>query len=166
MLSARRSIAAGLLHCIAMRKLFKTQSAAVTAAFFIAPVLPGIFLPLVGNWRFPPDVVGALLVYVVALPLIFVVGLPLFWLFSRIRTFSWWSSILGGALGGVAILALVGGRYNLSGYALLLYGAVGAATGLAFWTVVMLGPEPNQSTAKNWVEPFRRRAAVDCDQDP
>jgi hypothetical protein len=68
-----------------MRKLFKTQNAAVTAAFFIAPVLPG------------------------------------------------------------------------HGFSLLLYGAVGAATGLAFWTVVMLGPEPNQSAAKNWVEPFRQR---------
>jgi hypothetical protein len=42
-------------------------------------------------------------------------------------------SILGGAFGGVAILALVGGRYNLHGYPLWLYGAVGAATGLAFW---------------------------------
>ena len=27
--------------------------------------------------------------------------------------------------------------------------------GLTFWAVVMLGPEPNQLTAKNWVEPFR-----------
>jgi hypothetical protein len=53
-------------------------------------------------------------------------------------------------------MALVGGRYNLRGFALLLCGLVGAGTGLAFWAVVMLGPEPNQSTAKNWVELFRR----------
>jgi hypothetical protein len=140
-----------------MPKLFKTQNGAVTAAFFMAPLLPSIFIPLVGQWRFPPDMAGAMLVYVIALPFVFVLGLPLFLLFSRIRIFSWWGSILGGALGGVAISALVGGRYNLHGYPLLLYGTVGAATGLAFWVVVMLGPEPNQSTAKNWVEPFRRR---------
>jgi hypothetical protein len=140
-----------------MRKLFRTQNAAVTAAFFIAPLVPSVFIPLVGQWIFPPDVVGALVVYLIALPFVFAIGLPLFLLFSRIRIFSWWGSILGGALGGVAILVLLGGRYNLRGYPLLLYGTVGAVTGLAFWAVVMLGPEPSQSTAKNWVEPFRRR---------
>ena len=100
---------------------------------------------------------GALVVYLIALPFVFAFGLPLFLLFSRMRMFSWWGSILGGTLAGVAISALVGGRYNFHGFPLLLYGAVGAATGLAFWAVVMLGPEPGQSTAKNWVEPFRRR---------
>jgi hypothetical protein len=139
-----------------MLKPFKTQNAAVTAAFCIAPVLPSIFIPLVGRWRFPPDVVGTLPVYVIALPFVLVLGLPLFLLFSKMRIFSWWGSILGGAFGGVAILTLLGGLHNLWGYPLLLYGAVGAATGLAFWGVVMLGPEPNQSTARNWVEPFRR----------
>jgi hypothetical protein len=146
-----------LLHCLAMRKPFKSQNAAVTAAFFIAPLLPSIFIPLVGHRAFPPDLVGALLAYVIALPFVFLVGLPLFLLFSRIRIFSWWGSILGGALGGVAILSIVGGRYNFQGFPLLLYGAVGAATGFAFWIVVMLGPEPNQLTARNWVEPFWRR---------
>jgi hypothetical protein len=34
-----------------------------------------------------------------ALPFVFVLGLPLFLLFSRIRLFSWWGSIMGGALG-------------------------------------------------------------------
>jgi hypothetical protein len=140
-----------------MRKPFKSQNAAVTAAFFIAPVVPSIFIPPVGPWKFPPDVLGVMLVYVIAVPFVFVLGLPLFLLFSRIRMFSWWGSILGGALGGVAILAIVGGRYNFQGFPLLLYGAVGAATGLVFWIVVMLGPEPNQSAARNWVEPFRRR---------
>jgi hypothetical protein len=96
-------------------------------------------------------------VYLIALPFVFAVGLPLFLLSSRIRAFSWWGSILGGALGGVAIQALVGGRYNFHGVPLLLYGAVGAATGLAFWAVVMLGPEPSQSTARNWVGALRRR---------
>jgi hypothetical protein len=61
-----------------MRKPFRTQNAAVTAAFFIAPLLPSIFIPLMGQWRFPPDVVGALLVYVIALPFVFILGLPLF----------------------------------------------------------------------------------------
>ena len=152
-----RAAIAGLIHCYGMRTIFKTQNRAVTTAFFIAPLLPSIFLPLVGGWTFPPDVMGALLIYAIALPLVFLFGLPLFLLFSRIRIFSWWGSILGGALGGVAILALVGGRYNLHGYSLLLYGAVGAATGIAFWAVVMLGPEPSQSTAKNWVEAYRPR---------
>jgi hypothetical protein len=140
-----------------MRKPFRTQNAAVTAAFFIAPVLPSILLLLAGPSIFPADWRGMAVVYLFAIPLIFVLGLPLFLLFSRFRLFSWWGSILGGALGGVAILTLLGGRHNLHGYALLLYGVVGAATGLAFWTVVMLGPEPNQFTARNWVEPFRRR---------
>ena len=152
-----RAAKTGLLHCLAMRKPFKSQNAAVAAAFLIAPLLPSIFIPLVGHWAFPPDLVGALLVYVIALPFVFLFGLPLFLLISRIGIFSWWGSILGGALGGVAILALVGGAYNLHRVPLLLYGAVGAGTGFAFWTVVMLGPEPNQSAAKNWVEPFRRR---------
>lgn len=76
--------------------------------------------------------------------------------FCRFRLFSWWGSILGGTLSGIVIVALLGGRYNFHGFPLLLYGAVGAATGLAFWAVVMLGPEPNQSTARNWVDPFRR----------
>jgi hypothetical protein len=142
---------------VAMRKPFKTQNGAVAAAFFIAPLMPGIFISLVGRWEFPPDVRSALLIYMIALPVIFVLGLPLFLSFSRIRIFNWWGSMLGGALGGVAILALVGGRYNLHGHPLKLYGMVGAATGLAFWVLVMLGPEPNQSAARNWVEPFRRR---------
>jgi hypothetical protein len=127
-----RSAMTGLIHCVFVRGIFKTQNGAVTAAFFIAPVLPGIFIPLIGQWRFPPDVVDALLVYVIALPFVFAVGLPLFLLFSRMRIFSWWGSILGGAIGGVAIQALVGGRYNFHGFPLLLYAAVGAATGLAF----------------------------------
>jgi hypothetical protein len=139
-----------------MRKPFRTQNAAVTVAFFIASLLPSLSIPLVGRWSFPPDVLGAALVYVIALPFVFAVGLPLFLLFSRLGIFGWWGSILGGALGGVAILAFVGGRYNLWGFPLILYAAVGAATGLAFWGVVMLGPEPDQSAAKNWVEPFRR----------
>jgi hypothetical protein len=139
-----------------MRKPFTSQNAAVTAAFFIAPTLPGIFIPLVGQWKFPPDVMGALVVYLIALPLIFVIGLPLFLLFSSIRIFTWWGSVLAGALGGFAILSVLGGPYNFWGYPLLLYVTVGASTGLAFWAVVMLGPEPNQLTAKNWVEPFRR----------
>jgi hypothetical protein len=142
-----------------MRKPFRTQNAAVTAAFFIAPVLPSLLIPLTGPWRFPPDWGGALIMYLGALPIVFVLGLPLFLLFSKIRIFSWWGSILGGGIGGLVILALLGGRYNLHGYLLLLYGAVGAATGLAFWTVVMLGPEPNQLTAKKWVEPFRGGAS-------
>jgi hypothetical protein len=111
-----------------MRKPFRSQNRAVTAAFFIAPVVPGVFIPLVGRWTF-----------------------------RRMWRGSWWGSILGGALGGVAIQALVGGRYNFHGVPLLLYGAVGAATGLTFWAVVMLGPEPSQSTARNWVGAFRRR---------
>ena len=138
-----------------MRKLFKTQNRAVTSAFFVAPLTPGIFIPLVGSWTFPPDVMGALLVYVIALPFIFILGLPLFLLFSRIRMFTWWGSILAGALGGIAILVLLGGGHNLYGYWSLRYGVVGAVTGLTFWGVVMLGPTPNQFTARNWVEPFR-----------
>jgi hypothetical protein len=129
----------------------------VTAAFFIAPVVPVIFIPLIGSWRFPPDVMGTLLVYVIALPFIFLIGLPLFLLFSRLRMFRWWGAILAGSLGGIAIDALLGGSYNLRGYPLLLYGATGAATGITFWAVVMLGPEPNQSTAKHWVEAYRQR---------
>ena len=140
-----------------MRKPFKTQNSAVTAAFIIAPIVPSLFLPLVGPWTFPPVLVGAAIMYLLALPFVFVFGLPLFLLFSKLRLFSWWGAVLGGTLSGVVIVALVGGRYNFHGYPLLLYAATGAATGLAFWAVVMLGPEPNQSTAKNWVEPFRRR---------
>jgi hypothetical protein len=140
-----------------MRKRFKTQDGAVTAAFFIAPMLPSISIPLAGPSSFPPGVVEALLLYVIALPLVLLFGLPLFLLFSKMRIFSWWGSILGGLFGGVLILGLVGGRYNLRGFPLLLYGAVGAVTGLAFWAVVMLGPEPSQSTARNWVNAFRRR---------
>jgi uncharacterized membrane protein YjdF len=140
-----------------MRKPFRSQNAAVTAAFFIAPLLPSIFIPLVGPWRFPPDVVGALLTYVIALPFVFATGLPLFLLFSTVRLFSWWASILAGGLAGIGILALVGGRYNLHGHPLRVCAAVGAGTGLVFWAVVMLGPEPNQFAARNWVDIFRRR---------
>ena len=140
-----------------MRKPFRSQNAAVTAAFFIAPLVPGILIPLVGSFRFPPDVVGAFAVYVIALPFVFVFGLPLFLLFSKFRMFNWWGSILAGGLGGITIEALLGGSANLRGYPLLLYVATGAATGIAFWGVVMLGPEPNQSTARNWVAPLRRR---------
>jgi hypothetical protein len=142
---------------LAMRKPFRTQNSAVTAAFFIAPLLPSIFIPLVGRWRFPPDAMGALPVYVIALPFVFAIGLPLFLLSSKMRIFSWWASILGGVFGGVAIVALVGGRYNLHGAPLWLYVTVGAVTGLAFWVVVMLGPEPDQFAARNWVEAFRPR---------
>jgi hypothetical protein len=144
-----------------MRKPFKTQNAAVTAAFFISPIAPGFFLPLVGRWKFPPDWTGMLVIYTGALPFCFVIGLPLFLLFSKLRIFSWWGSVLGGVLGAVAILgaimALVGGRHSLQQNTLLLYAAAGAATGLVFWAVVMLGPEPSQSTARNWVESYRPR---------
>ena len=152
-----RSAIAGLLHCLAMRKRFKTQNRAVTAAFFIAPLCPSLFIPLVGSFRFPPDVMGALVVYLIALPFVFLLGLPLFLAFSKFRMFSWWGSILAGGIAGIAIDALVGGRYNFHGFPLLLYGAVGAGTGLAFWAVVMLGPEPNHCAARNWVDLRRRR---------
>ncbi len=82
-----------------MRKPFRSQNAAVTAAFFIAPLVPSVFLPLVRSFRFPPDVVGALLAYVIALPFVFFLGLPLFLLFSRIRIFSggfqFWEALSG-----------------------------------------------------------------------
>jgi hypothetical protein len=139
-----------------MRKPFKNQNAAVTAAFFVAPIIPSVFIPLAGGWRFPPDLVGASLVYLVALPVIVLLGLPLFLLFSRIRIFSWWGALLGGASAGAAILAVVGGRYNFHGVPLLVFSAAGAATGLTFWTVVMLGPEPSQAAARNWVGRYRR----------
>ena len=153
----RAAAIAGLIDCRAMRTIFKTQNRAVTAAFFIAPLVPSLCIPLVGPWRFPPDVVGALLVYVIALPFVCVFGLPLFLLFSRIAMFSWWGAMLAGALAGFAIIALLGVPHDLWGYPLLLYVCVGAATGIAFWAVVMLGPEPNQSAARNWVGTFRRR---------
>ena len=60
--------------CLKMRKPFRSQNAAVTAAFFIAPLLPSIFIPLVGPWRLPPDVMGALVVYLIALPFVFAFG--------------------------------------------------------------------------------------------
>jgi hypothetical protein len=78
------------LNCLAMRKPFRSQNAAVTAAFFIAPPEPGVFIPLVGSFRFPPDMVPVLIQYVIALPCTFARGLPLFLLFSRMRIFSWW----------------------------------------------------------------------------
>jgi hypothetical protein len=90
-----------------MRGPFKTQNGAVTTAFFVAPVVPSLFMPLVGGWEFPPDLTGALVVYLIALPFCVVLGLPLILLFSRFRIFSWWGSLLGGALGGVAILGVV-----------------------------------------------------------
>jgi hypothetical protein len=100
---------------------------------------------------------GALVVYVIALPFVFALGLALFLLFSKFRMFNWWGSILAGGLSGIAIEALLGDISNLRGYPLLLYVATGAATGIAFWGVVILAPEPNQSTARNWVAPLRRR---------
>ena len=60
--------------CLKMRRPFRSQNAAVTAAFFIAPLLPSIFIPLVGPRRLPPDVMGALVVYLIALPFVFAFG--------------------------------------------------------------------------------------------
>jgi hypothetical protein len=147
----------GRLHCGAMRRPFRTQNAAVTGGFFIAPLVPSILIPLTGAWRFPPEWGDAAVMYVGALPIVFIFGLPLFLLFSKFRMFSWWGSILAGGLSGIAIDALLGGISNLWGYPLSVYGATGAGTGIVFWAVVMWGPEPNQSAARNWAEPFRRR---------
>jgi hypothetical protein len=140
-----------------MRKPFRTQNAAVTAAFFIAPVVPALSMPVVGPWKFPPDVSNALLVYVVALPFIFALGLPLFLLFSRLGLFRWWTAIPVGTISGVALLALLGRFQMPNGHWLLMYSVVGAATGFLFWAIVTLGPEPSQSTARNWVDASRRR---------
>jgi hypothetical protein len=139
-----------------MRKPFKTQNAAVTAAFFIAPLVPTLLLPGVGLWEFPPDLMLALLVYVIALPLIFALGLPLFLLFSRWGLFRWWIVIPVGAISSVGLLALLGRFQMPDARWLKIYGVVGATTGLLFWGVVTLGPEPGQSAARNWVDAFRR----------
>ena len=136
-----------------MRKPFKSQNAAVTVAFFIAPLVPSIFIPLVGPWRFPPDVMGALVVYLIALPFVFAFGLP-------------------GAVGaatGLAFWAVVcdrkvatdssgserecGRRLRVTPLSRRCRASIGHANTPADGE----GPEPSQSTAKNWVEPFRRR---------
>jgi hypothetical protein len=139
--------------CLKMRKPFRSQNAAVTAAFFIAPLLPSIFIPLVGPWRLPPDVMGALVVYLIALPFVFAFGLP-------------------GAVGaatGLAFWAVVcdrkvatdssgserecGRRLRVTPLSRRCRASIGHANSPADGEE----PEPGQSTAKNWVEPFRRR---------
>jgi hypothetical protein len=145
-----------------MRKLFKNQGSATTTAFFISPIIPGVVLPFLDflSWQSAHlgyALLGILLCYLLSLAIGMLIGLPMFLLFSRFRLFSWWGSVLAGFCSGAIIVAVVGGLSNLEGRALLIYGAIGAATGLTFWAVVMLGPEPNQSAASNWVKGSRKR---------
>src|SRR5580658_1812950 len=145
-----------------MRKLFKNQDTATTAAFWVSPIIPGVVLPFLDlfSWRSAHlgyVLLGVLACYLVSLAIGMLIGLPMFLLFSRQRLFSWWGSIVAGFLSGDIIVAVVGALSDLEWRAFLIYGAVGAATGLTFWAVVMLGPEPNASAASSWVRSSRKR---------
>jgi hypothetical protein len=65
--------------------------------------------------------------------------------------------MLAGFLSGDIIVAVVGALSNLEVRALLIYGALGAATGLTFWAVAVLGPDANASAASDWVKSSRKR---------
>jgi hypothetical protein len=145
-----------------MRKLFKKQDSATTAAFWVSPIVPGVVLPFLDllSWQSSHlgyALLGILACYILSLAIGMLVGLPMFLLFSRLRLFSWWGSMLAGFLSGDIIVAVVGALSNLEVRALLIYGALGAATGLTFWAVAVLGPDANASAASDWVKSSRKR---------
>jgi hypothetical protein len=136
------------------------QNSATTAAFLIAPVVPGMSLAVMPPAEFEFDLYAVgwfLALYLLSVVFVLLIGLPIFLLFSRMRLVNWWSAILGGVLGGAAVLTILGFR-NLSSHAFVLYGLIGAATGLTFWFVWRLGPEPDEFAALHWARYFFKRS--------
>jgi hypothetical protein len=145
-----------------MRKLFENQDKATTAAFWVSPIVPGVVLPFLDlfSWRSAHlgyALLGILACYFLSVAIGMLVGLPMFLLFSRLRLFTWLGSIVAGILSGDIVVAIVGALSDVEWRAFLIYGALGAGTGLTFWAVVVLGPEPTAAAASDWVRSSRKR---------
>ncbi len=106
----------------------------IAASSVTAAAIASLF-PLSGSHGLV-DVLGTfLVVFPFSTAAALVLGFPAFALFNRWRLVRWWSAMLGGAVAGaLAILILNSGNVE-SAAALTLYGAIGSASGLAFWLV-------------------------------
>ena len=141
-----------------MRKPFRTQNAAVTAAFFIAPV--GAEALYAGSWsvEVPAGCVQRHCWFTLSLSPSSSLSDYLCSCYSA----DWGYSGGGlpfpvGTISGVALLALLGRFQMPNGHWLLMYSVVGAATGFLFWAIVTLGPEPSQSRRRRWSGDASRR---------
>jgi hypothetical protein len=129
------------------------QNAATTSAFLIAPIVAGAAFSLLMfdvTWWF---IVWFFVCYLLSVAFVLLLGLPIFLLLGRLGLVNWWAGVLGGFVGGACIPLLLG-VWNGNARAVLIYGLIGAATGLAFWSIWRLGPEPNESGALNWARHF------------
>lgn len=136
-------------------------------AFLAAPILPaiaaGLGSPVTSTLRTPVGLIStdpvsvfgfALLFYIVALPVSVVLGIPALAVLSRYDMVRWWSAALvGSAIGILGLLIMVFDRVLRSHSfaqeidALILYGVVGALSGLVFWLIWRRGRAlpPNKS---------------------
>lgn len=108
---------------------------AFIAASSVTAAAIALLFPLSGSHGLA-DVLGT---FLVVLPFssaaALALGFPAFALLNRWGLVRWWSAMLGGAVAGMlAILTLSSGNVE-SAAALTPYGAIGSASGLAFWLV-------------------------------
>ena len=131
------------------------SSTSTVLAFLAAPVLPaiaaGLGTPVTSTAQTflgpvsadPVTVFGfALLFYFVALPISIVLGVPALVVLRSYNLIRLWSAALvGSIIGMLGILIIVGDRvlrtrsFAQDAHVLLLYGGIGAISGLVFWLV-------------------------------
>jgi hypothetical protein len=72
------------------------------------------------------------------------VGGPLYLLCEKFGLVTWWSTLLGGAIGGVLVASLFAWPKNATPQNLSLFAAAGLCSGLVFWLLY-----PAQPKARN-----------------
>lgn len=118
-----------------------TRSAVI--GFAAAPLPPALILTIISpittrlHWY---DFFGWIVVfYLCALMLNLIVGIPAFLIFAPRGLIRWWSAFSIGAIGGfIAAVVLMRPANSASAY-LLLYAALGALSGLTFWSTWKAG---------------------------
>ena len=137
-----------------MSHLFRSQYAAATYAFLVAPVGPAAWGVLWSILWGKGDAFGpagfALLFYLVTLPMGIVLGPPVLFLLARYWRLEWWTAVIVGIIAGTAISALL--HLPLS-----LYAPVGPAWAALFYLVWKGGPDANARIAIQWGRGFYRR---------
>ena len=123
---------------------FGSQSGALVAAFFVAPLGSAVWGAGASRIFSPNDLLGptafAGLFYIVSLPVGIALGLPSLYLLARLKLLAGWSVLFTALSAGVIISQLL----HVS---LLLYAPVGLAWATIFYPIWLCGPEPTNAAA-------------------
>jgi len=116
------------------------EETAATVGFFVAPVLPALVLgALTPVTSEVPDLNSAIGLFPAVYPIcgLFTVlfGVPAFFLGRRLRLIRWWSTAVVGFVTGAVALLIAAYPTPIEIREVMIWGLLGAGSGLIFWLI-------------------------------